>query len=77
MLANISLGLTIQRCVLMELWQTWCMRWTENPVNVVRFHEVPLKYIVEIPERLMGRSAKSLFIGSNPILDSLRIHTAN
>ena len=24
-----------------ELWQTWCMRWTENPVNMVRIHEVP------------------------------------
>ena len=25
-----------------ELWQTWCMRRTENPENVVRLHEVPL-----------------------------------
>lgn len=25
-----------------ELWQTWCMRGTENPDNVVRFHEAPL-----------------------------------
>ena len=25
-----------------ELWQTWCMRGTENPENVVRLHEVPL-----------------------------------
>ena len=24
-----------------ELWQTWCMRRTENPENVVRIHEVP------------------------------------
>ena len=24
-----------------ELWQTWCMRRTENPENVVRLHEVP------------------------------------
>ena len=26
----------------MELWQTGCMRRTENPENVVRLHEVPL-----------------------------------
>ena len=25
-----------------ELWQTWCMRKTENLENVVRLHEVPL-----------------------------------
>lgn len=25
-----------------ETWQTWCMHWTENPANVVRFHETPL-----------------------------------
>ena len=24
-----------------ELWQTWCMRRTENPENVVRIHKVP------------------------------------
>ena len=23
-----------------ELWQTWCMRRTENPENVVRIHKV-------------------------------------
>lgn len=28
-----------------ELWQTWCMRWTENPVNVVRIHEATLKQL--------------------------------
>ena len=27
----------------LELWQTWCMRRTENPQNVVRLHEVPQK----------------------------------
>ena len=26
----------------MEFWQTRCMRRTENPENVVRFHETPL-----------------------------------
>lgn len=26
-----------------ELWQTWCMCGTENPENVVRLHEAPLK----------------------------------
>ena len=25
----------------MEFWQTWCMRRTENPENVVRLHETP------------------------------------
>ena len=25
----------------MELWQTWCMRWTENPEKVVRLHPAP------------------------------------
>ena len=25
-----------------ELWQSWSMRGTENPENVVQFHEVPL-----------------------------------
>ena len=25
----------------LELWQTWWMHRTENPANVVRFHEVP------------------------------------
>ena len=29
---------------LMELWQTWCMRRTENPENVVQLHEVPQEY---------------------------------
>ena len=24
------------------LWQTWCMRWTENPKNKVRLLEAPL-----------------------------------
>ena len=24
-----------------ELWQTWCMRRTENPENVVQLHEAP------------------------------------
>ena len=26
----------------MDLWQTWCMRRTENPENVVRVHGGPL-----------------------------------
>ena len=26
-----------------ELWQTWCMRRTENPENVVQLHEAPQK----------------------------------
>lgn len=25
----------------LEFWQTWCMRGTENPENVVRVHEIP------------------------------------
>ena len=25
----------------LESWQTWCMRRTENPENVVRIHEIP------------------------------------
>ena len=25
----------------LDLWQIWYMRWTENPVNVVRVHEDP------------------------------------
>lgn len=25
----------------MEVWQTWCMRWTENPINEVRLLELP------------------------------------
>ena len=25
----------------LELWQTWCMRRTENPKNVVQFREAP------------------------------------
>ena len=28
----------------MDTWQTWCMRRTENPENVVRVHECPLQY---------------------------------
>ena len=27
----------------MELWQTWCMRWTENPEKVVQLHPAPPK----------------------------------
>lgn len=23
-----------------ESWQTWCMRWTENPENAVRLREI-------------------------------------
>ena len=37
-----------KRCMIMniykELWQTWCMRRTENPENVVRLHEAPLLF---------------------------------
>lgn len=34
----------------MELWQTWCMRRTENPENVVQLHEAPLRELAEILE---------------------------
>ena len=34
----------------MELWQTWCMRRTENPENVVRLHEAPRCELAEILE---------------------------
>ena len=27
----------------MELWRSWCARWTENPKEMVRFRQVPLK----------------------------------
>ncbi len=27
----------------LEFWQTWCMRRTENPENVVRIHKIPQK----------------------------------
>lgn len=30
----------------MERWQTWCMRRTENPVKVIRFHLFPQTYTV-------------------------------
>ena len=30
----------------MEVWQTWCMRWTENPINEVRILELPLIRLV-------------------------------
>ncbi len=32
---------SFRRETYLELWQTWCMRGTENPENVVRLHEVP------------------------------------
>lgn len=28
----------------LELWQTWCMRWTENPEKVVRLHPAPPRF---------------------------------
>ena len=30
----------------MEVWQTGCMRWTENPINEVRLLELPLIRLV-------------------------------
>ena len=27
----------------LELWRSWCARWTENPKEMVRFCQVPLK----------------------------------
>ena len=32
----------------MDLWQTWCMRWTENPENVVQFHEGPQLFFIPV-----------------------------
>ena len=41
---NVGVGSSsLSRVTILELWQTWCMRGTENPENVVRLHEVPLK----------------------------------
>ena len=31
------------RVYIMELWRSWCARWTENPKEMVRFRQVPLK----------------------------------
>ena len=41
---NVGVGSSsLSRVTTLELWQTWCMRGTENPENVVRLHEAPLK----------------------------------
>ena len=53
-----------------EIWQTWCMRRTENPKNVIRVHEFPLKRelitktfnktwkdLVDNPKQYISRSA--------------------
>ena len=55
----------------MGLWQSWSMRWTENPVIGVRFPGVPRKHfgsLAQLVERLLGMEK---VMGSNPIC----IHT--
>ena len=38
----------------LESWQTWCMRRTENPENVVRIHEIPpnMEMVVQLVRML-------------------------
>ena len=43
-----------------ELWQTWCMRRTENPQNVVRLHEVPqiMPYGITVAQQVLALLVK-------------------
>lgn len=34
-------GVRIPLFPLKDIWQTWCMHWTENPANEVQFLECP------------------------------------
>ena len=51
-----------------ELWQTWCMRRTENPENVVRFHEAPLKNsgVLQWQRGWTVNPLSDGFVGSSP-----------
>ena len=48
-----------------DTWQTWCMRRTENPENVVRVHECP-RHNAGIAQLVERRSPKPKVVGSNP-----------
>ena len=52
----------------MELWQTWCMRGTENPENVVRLHEAPLKNsgVLQWQRGWTVNPLSDDFVGSSP-----------
>ena len=48
----------------MEPWQTWCMRGTENPENVVRVHGVPQNAsLAQLVEYLI---CNQVVVGSSP-----------
>lgn len=32
---------------ILERWQTWCMRRTENPAKMIRFHLFPHQLLIE------------------------------
>lgn len=48
-----------------DTWQTWCMRRTENPENVVRVHECP-RHNAGIAQSVERRSPKPKVVGSSP-----------
>lgn len=41
----------------MDKWQTWCMRRTENPEKVIRFHSCPQTKITQ-PVAQFGRASE-------------------
>ena len=52
----------------MEPWQTWCMRRTENPENVVRIHEAPLLHsgVLQWQRGWTVTPLSNDFVGSSP-----------
>ena len=52
----------------MEPWQTWCMRRTENPENVVRIHEALLLHsgVLQWQRGWTVNPLSNDFVGSSP-----------
>ena len=60
----------------MELWQTWCMRWIEDPENVVRLHEVP-PGMLQTAIRIADRSGHSVWSKIDSVAQQAEHHTFN
>lgn len=54
-----------------ELWQTWCMRRTENPENVVRFHEAPQMKEEEFFDMVLTQNSKLVKEVAESILNAV------
>lgn len=54
-----------------KLWQTWCMHGTENPENVVRFHEAPQMKEEEFFDMVLTQNSKLVKEVAESILNAV------